>query len=182
MKGRIRITLALFVSMLAILPINVNAQTIPAKALVLSLGAQVGLPTGQVVGGTSFILGGDLKLHYGITDKFSVTFTTGGYHFFPIQNIPGATRESFGVGPLKAGVKYFVSPNIYLAGEAGAGVEVTESGFEGGHTKTLLSPGVGYANERWDFGLRYEDYSGNNFHYGQLALRAGYGLRLNKGK
>ncbi len=182
MKGRTKILIVSSTAMMALLSFQSIAQKIPAKALVLSLGAQVGLPTGQVVGGTSFILGGDLKLHYGLRDNLSLTFTTGGYHFFPIQNIPGATRESFGVGPLKGGVKYFVSSNIYLAAEAGAGVEVTESGFEGGHTKTLISPGVGYANERWDFGIRYEDYSGNNFHYGQVAVRAGYGLRLTKGK
>lgn len=180
MEGRNKILLVSSLMVITLLSFKTFAQTIPAKALVLSFGAQVGLPTGQAVGGTSFILGGDLKLHYGLSDKLSLTFTTGGYHFFPIQNIPGATRESFGVGPLKAGAKYFVGPNIYVAGEVGAGVEVTESGFEGGHTKTLLSPGVGYANERWDFGIRYEDYSGNNFHYGQFAARVGYGLRLNK--
>jgi hypothetical protein len=180
MQGRTKILVVSSLMVITLLSFQSFAQTIPAKALVLSLGAQVGLPTGQAVGGTSFILGGDLKLHYGLSDKLSLTFTTGGYHFFPIQNIPGATRESFGVGPLKVGAKYFVGPNVYVAGEVGAGVEVTESGFEGGHTKTLLSPGIGYANARWDFGIRYEDYSGNNFHYGQFAARVGYGLRLNK--
>lgn len=164
-----------------IISFDSSAQTTPKGGLMLSLGAQAGLPTGNAVGGTTFILGGDLKLHYGLTEKLALTFTTGGYHFFPVND----GRESFGIGPLKGGVKYFVVENIYIAGELGAGVEVTPAGFEGGHTKFLWSPGAGYATDRWDFGIRYEDYSGKdgsgkNFGYGQFALRVGYGLRLNK--
>ena len=157
---------------------DVLSQTTPAKTLVLCLAIQTGLPTGTATIGTTFTLGGDIRLQYGLTDKLALTFTTGGYHFFP-KLIPGTNTRygSYGVGPIKAGVRYFFTPNYYFGAEAGVGVEVTEEGFDG-QTKLLLSPGVGYANERWDFGLRYEDYSGQNNNYGQVALRVAYGFRV----
>jgi hypothetical protein len=88
--------------------------------------------------------------------------------------------------PIKAGIKYFVSSNIYLAGEAGVGIETKAFNYQGEpddlasqtHTKLLLSPGVGYANKHWDVGVRYENYSGSSANYGTVALRLAYGFGL----
>ncbi len=109
-----------------------------------------------------------------------MSFITGGYHFFPKQNIAPLTRESYGIGPIKAGVKYFLSTNMYLSGETGAAYEVTEHGFSGAPPKLILAPGVGYAKEHWDVGLRYESYSGQNYNYGWFAVRVAYGFKLSK--
>jgi hypothetical protein len=157
-----------------------NAQIVPAKAFYLSLAINTGLPTSPASEGTTFILGGDISLQYGLTNKCVVSFITGGYHFFPKQNIAPLTRESYGIGPIKAGVKYFVKPNIYLSGETGAAYEVTEHGFSGEPPKLILAPGIGYAKKQWDVGLRYESYSGQNYNYGWFAVRVAYGLRLSK--
>jgi hypothetical protein len=158
---------------------DVKSQTTPAHAFVLSLAVDAGIPTGNASTYSGYTLGGDIRLQYGVTDNFAVTFTTGGYHFFP-KKIPGSNSRysSYGVGPIKAGIKEFFTKNIYFGAEAGVGVEVTEQGFNGGQKKLLLSPALGYANKRWDIAIRYESYSGQNNNYGQVALRFGYGFRL----
>jgi hypothetical protein len=166
-------TLALFFSA------YVKAQTTAAHAFVLSLGIEPGLPTGSARIGTTFTLGGDIRLQYGLSDRFAVAFTTGGYHFFP-KRMPGTEGRygSYGVGPIKAGIKEFFAPNLYFGAEAGVGYEVTEKGFGNGQHKLILSPALGYANKHWDVGVYYESYSGQQNNYGQVALRIGYGFQL----
>jgi hypothetical protein len=153
-----------------------KSQTTPAHAFVLSLGVDAGLPTGTASHLTAFTLGGDIRLQYGVNKNLAATFTTGGYHFFP----KNAEDGSYGIGPIKVGVKWFFTPNLYLGAEAGVGVEVLERGYSGGHEKLLLSPAFGYANKHWDLGVRYESYSGQHNEYGQVALRLAYGFRLTK--
>jgi len=158
---------------------QVNAQTITPKSFALSLGIEAGIPTGTVTPYTTFNLGGTIRLQYGITNNLGLTFTTGGYHFFP-EKIPGTDihYNSFGLGPVKAGIKYFFVPNVYFGAEAGVGVEVTEQGFKGGQKKLLLSPALGYATNHWDYALHYESLTGDNNTYGILALRVAYGFKL----
>src|ERR1700761_9615355 len=112
---------------------NANAQTTPSGKFNLNLGIETGPPTGNTANYSTFVLGGTIRLQYGITDNLAATFTTGGYHFFS-KYIPGTNTRygSFGVGPVKGGLKYFFVPNIYVGAEAGIGREVTEQGFAGG--------------------------------------------------
>jgi hypothetical protein len=158
---------------------NLKAQIVTAKTFGLSLGIEPGLPTTQQSNYTAFVLGGTIRFQYGIFDRLTATATTGGYHFFP-ATIPGTTTRytSFGVGPVKAGLKGFVLPNEYISFEAGEGVEVTEQGFAGGQKKLLLSPGFGYADKHWDVGFHYESLSGDQNIYGIFALRIAYGFKL----
>jgi len=166
-------TTALFVTT------GVKAQTTPANKFNLNLGIESGIPTGNAVNYNTFIMGGTIRLQYGISNNFAVTFTTGGDHFFP-KKIPGEDIRyaSFGVGPVKAGFKEFFLPNIYIAAEAGIGREVTEKGFAGGQTKLLLEPGVGIACKNWDFGINYESLTGDQNNYGFVGLRIAYGFTL----
>jgi len=149
---------------------SAKAQTTPANKFNLNFGIETGLPTGNVAQYASFTLGGTIRLQYGITDNLAVMFTTGGYHFFK--------RADYGVGPVKAGLKEFFVPNIYVAIEGGIGREALPSGFYGGQTKLLIAPGVGYANKHWDFGVRYESLTGDGNNYGIAGLRVAYGFGL----
>jgi hypothetical protein len=158
---------------------HVKAQTTPANKFNLDLGIESGLPTGVGTNFNTLILGGTIRLQYGISNSFAVTFATGGDHFFS-KDIPGTDTRyaSFGVGPIKAGVKEFFMPNVYVSGEAGIGREVTQNGFVGGNTKLLLEPGIGYANKKWDFGIAYESLTGQQDNYGFVGLRIAYGFSL----
>ena len=88
--------------------------------------------------------------------------------------------------PVKAGVKAFFAPNVYVSGEVGAGFEMSAFGDYSGDqtpglekdTKLILSPGVGYATKSWDVGVRYENYSGQGNNYGLVGLRIAYGFGL----
>jgi len=154
---------------------TVKAQTTPANALRLSIGADAGLPTGNLTIGSNFVLGGTVRLHYGITNSFAVTLTSGADHFFSkINPATGIKFDSFGIIPIKAGVKWFFVPSIYVAAEGGIGIEETDSGQ--GNTKVLLSPTLGWANQHWDIGVRYDNYSGQADPYGFVALRVAYGF------
>jgi hypothetical protein len=156
-----------------------KAQTTPAGKFNLNFGIETGLPTGNASNYSTFTLGGTGRLQYGITDNLAVMATIGAYHVFSkIDPITGNRYASYGVGPIKGGLKYFFVPNIYFAAEVGIGREVTEQGFVGGQTKLLLAPGVGYGNKHWDFGVRYESLTGDGNDYGVVGLRIAYGFGL----
>ncbi|RKR83544.1 hypothetical protein BDD43_3754 [Mucilaginibacter gracilis] len=176
---KLSLKLALIATTLLLINIKVNAQTTAAKTFGLSLGLEPGLPTTTQSTYTAFTLGGTIRLQYGITNNLSATFTTGGYHFFS-KTIPGTDIRygSFGVGPVKAGLKEFFIPNFYINAEAGVGVEVTQQGFSGGQKKLLLSPGFGYGDKHWDVGFHFESLTGQQNNYGIFGLRIAYGFKL----
>ena len=96
---------------------NVKAQTTPAHALRFNIGLETSIPTGSATIGSDFSLGGTMRFQYGLTDNFALTITGGAYHFFAKVNPAsptGAKYDSYGVIPLKAGVKEFFMPNLYV--------------------------------------------------------------------
>jgi hypothetical protein len=183
MKILLKLTVVAFTAAVLFFTTNVKAQTTPAHALLFGIGVDAGLPTGNLTIGSNFVLGGTARLQYGISNNFAVTLTSGADHFFSkINPATGKVFDSFGIIPIKAGVKEFFVPSIYFGVEAGIGLEETDSGE--GNTKFLVSPAIGWANNRWDIGFRYDNYSGNDKHsgqsdpYGFVALRIGYGFKL----
>lgn len=154
---------------------TVKAQTTPVNALRFNIGLETADPTGNARIGTTFILGGTARLQYGISNNFALTFTSGAYHFFP-KYIPGTTTRygSYGIIPIKAGIKEFFAKSIYFGAEAGVGIEASDK--QTGPTKLLLTPGLGWANQHLDAGVRYESYTGQNNNYGLVGLRLAYGF------
>ena len=177
MKMLSKLITAAFITPALLFTANVNAQTTPAKALLFSAGADAGFPTGNLTIGSTFVLGGTLRLQYGLTDNLALTLTSGADHFFSkINPATGKKFDSFGVIPIKAGLKYFFVPSIYFGIEGGIAIEETDNGV--GNTKTLISPAVGWANNRWDVGVRYDNISGQLDPYGFVAIRVAYGFAL----
>jgi hypothetical protein len=164
---------------------NAKAQTIVPNKWRFGVGVEGGLVTGDAHNYSNVELGGTARLQYGFSNNVALTLTSGYYNFFG-KSYGGNKYQSLGMVPIKAGIKYFVSSNIYLAGEAGVGIETKAFNYQGEpddlasqtHTKLLLSPGVGYANKHWDVGVRYENYSGSSANYGTVALRLAYGFGL----
>jgi hypothetical protein len=149
-----------------------NAQSTPKNAFKWSIAEETFRPLGHFHRESDFGLGGSLRLQYGLSDKVALTFTSGYYNFFIKKPYKNLGVEDYRLIPVKLGIKAFVLPHIYLAAEAGAGFEVSREK----KTTLLLSPGIGWANKSWDFGVRYENYSANNNGYGTLALRIAYGF------
>ncbi len=133
----------------------------------LGFGVNAGFVTGDFF---NFGLGGDVRLQYDLTQRGSITLTTGYTHLFGQEDF----IDDLGFIPVKAGFKGFIWENrFYILGEAGAGFAVTN---DYNQTTFLWSPGVGYANDIIDISLRYEGM--NDFQGNQIALRFAYGFRL----
>jgi hypothetical protein len=181
--------MAIAVAALAIfVTTTVKAQTTPPSAWRLGIGVEGGIPTGNAHDISNFELGGTARLQYGASKNVALMLTSGYYNFFgkDIPDLGNIKYKSLGMIPVKAGVKAFFAPNVYVSGEVGAGFETSAFGdFSGDQTaglekdtKLILSPGVGYATKSWDVGVRYENYSGQGNNYGLVGLRIAYGFGL----
>lgn len=125
-------------------------------------------------------VGGDIRLQYDLSTRYSLTLTSGFSNFF----VKGKDND-LGYIPAKVGFKAFVlKDKLYLIGEAGAAFAVTNNYDK---TSFVMSPGIGYATSVLDLSLHYEYYSdfpivdsNNNVGkgLGQIALRFAYGFRL----
>lgn len=156
---------------------NAKAQTTDKSAWRLGIGVEAGIPTGNnITQYSNFELGGTARLQYGLSNKVALTLTSGYYNFFgkEVTSTTNTRYQSIGIVPAKVGIKAFFLPNIYVGGEVGAGFE-TRSGAE---TKLLLSPALGWANQHWDVGVRYENFSGQSNDFGVVGLRLAYGFGL----
>jgi hypothetical protein len=175
MKTLSKLVAAAFIASAIFFTTKVRAQTTPANALRFNIGVDAGFPTGNLTLGSNFVLGGTARLQYGVSNNFAITLTSGADHFFSKVNpATGQNYNSFGIIPIKAGIKYFFVPNIYFGAEAGIGIEQVDSGAA--NTKLLLSPAIGWGNAHWDIGVRFDNYLGQNDNYGFVALRVAYGF------
>jgi hypothetical protein len=143
----------------------------------LGFGISGGLPLNDPY---DFNLGADARIQYDLSKKYSVTFTTGFSNMF----VSGDDND-LGYIPAKLGFKAFVlNDQLYLMGEVGAAFAVT-NGYD--KTSLLLSPSIGYANDKFDISLRYEHFNDfpvlkNNNSVGEglglISLRLAYGFQL----
>lgn len=128
-----------------------------------------------------FTLGGDARLQYDLSKRYSVTLTTGYSNLF----VSKADGNDLGFIPAKAGFKAFVwNDQFYIMGEAGAAFAVSNDYDK---TSLLLAPSIGYATKYIDISLRYEHYNdfarvNNNGSQGegvgQVGVRLAYGFEL----
>jgi len=141
----------------------------------LGFGIEGGIPTGGINDFSKFELGGTARLQYDLTKSVDLTLTSGYYSFTADQAAKDANNTALGVIPVKVGAKFFFAQNIYFGAEAGAGFETNT---QSKNTKLILSPGLGWADEHWDVGVRYENLSGQGDSFGTVALRLAYGFDL----
>ncbi|RFZ90543.1 hypothetical protein D0C36_22450 [Mucilaginibacter conchicola] len=158
-----------------------NAQSIQKSKLRFGIGLDGLAPVGQLSKSTNFGLGITPRLQYGINDHVAITFTSGLYHFFP-KAIPAefngqqyTIKNDLDLIPVKLGLKAFVTSNIYIGAEAGIGFQVDNGG---GDSKFMSSGGFGYANKKWDVGVRYENFKANGYSNNVIGLRVAYGFGL----
>jgi hypothetical protein len=153
---------------------HAKAQTSTPATWRLGVGLETGIATGAEHKRGHYDIGGTARLQYGLSKNFALTLTSGYYDFIGIKNTrTGLDFPNLGIIPVKVGVKAFFAPNLYFGAEAGAGF-VTNNG----NTKLILSPALGYANTKWDFSARYENFSGQGINYGVAGLRIAYAFGL----
>lgn len=177
MKNKCKLIACACILLAGLLTEKAKAQIAVPGQLQGSVGVEISDPTGNARIGSHFSLGGTARLQYGLSNSIAITATSGAYHFFMID-IPGTNKpyNSYGVIPVKAGIKAFFAPNVYVGAEAGFAIEATDSGF--GPERVLLSPALGYATQHLDFAVHYENFSGGGDHYGLVSLRLAYAFKL----
>ncbi len=148
----------------------------------LSIGAEFGLPTEK--NSDALIAGGSLQFEQPIAKSLNLT-VSGGYLSVMAT---GDTKDlfkaaglktSYGIIPLKGGLKYYFGGNFYGAAEAGAAFSTEE----GGATLFAFGPTLGASfsvsdKSSLDFGLRYENWSNNGNSTGFIGLRAAFAFGL----
>jgi hypothetical protein len=164
-----------------------NAQDTENKATNYDQGFRLGfgLNGGYVFDDPyEYAIGGDVRLQYDLSKRYSLTLTTGFTNLF----IDGDDND-LGFIPAKAGFKgFWWKDQFYAQAEVGAGFAVTNDWDQ---TSLILSPSIGYANKNFDISLRYEYYNDfpivtntsvfggtTNEGTGQIGLRIAYGFKL----
>lgn len=157
-----------------------------------SIGVDAGIPLGNFKDNYKWNLGGSVQADIPvISNQLFVTVNAGYNNIFgkkDIGGIAGADVTNFQLIPVKAGLKYFVIPNFYVQGEAGAAFLLNKKdvGVDKS-TAFVYAPQVGVqfpisANGNFiDAGIRYEAttkyQSGiNDSKVSFLGIRVAYGF------
>ncbi|WP_269242021.1 hypothetical protein [Flavobacterium limnophilum] len=184
MKTTEKIKIALVFAISMMFATNSNAQeTETTKNYDQGFRLGFGVTAGYAVHDPfKLVLGGDARLQYDLSKKYSITATTGFTNLF--RSAADGTDLSF--IPAKAGFKAFVwNDQFYVMGEAGAAFALKNETEP--KTSLILAPSIGYATKYIDVSLRYEHYNdfarvNNNGSQGkgvgQIGVRLAYGFEL----
>jgi hypothetical protein len=194
MKSSFKITA--IVLGLAGFTLGAKAQTNPtstkttASGIRYSIGVDAGIPTGKLSDAYNWNLGGSLQVDIPVATQLFVTVNAGYNNIFGKDvTVAGVTAKATDIQliPAKAGLKYFLVPNFYVQGEAGAAFLLNKKDI--GDDKSvafIYAPQIGYqfplsGSSYIDAGVRYEastklnsaiDDSKLNF----FGLRVAYGF------
>jgi hypothetical protein len=114
----------------------------------LGVSINPGLSVGK--GGSEFVLGGEISLYKNLTPYLEGMFSTGYTQFFY-----GSEIQNEILIPVKAGMRYFLTPKLYIGAQAGVAISTTDGG-----AYFIYSPTVGWKmNNQVDLGLKYDHYS-----------------------
>ncbi|HLT08837.1 MAG TPA: hypothetical protein VK014_15010 [Cyclobacteriaceae bacterium] len=140
----------------------------------VSVGAEIGLPTGTASNALNIGLGGTAKGLYGVSTDGQVSFTTG-YIRYGMDGAESGVSAGMSVIPIMPGYRHHFD-KLYAEGQLGLVVVKSTFnylGYSGSASTTDASIGIGggYLYNNFDFSLRYQTY-GTGF--GTLGLRVGY--------
>lgn len=156
------------------------AQVSSAGRPSLSIGAEVGMPTGDFNASHDIGLGGSLKALFPLFDGGALTLS-GGYISFSGDEIgnTGVKRQALNFLPFKAGLRYNLTPGgVYLEPQLGyTSINTSNSNTSatGGFT---YAANLGVMLQAIDLSVRYEGVSRDGFTWPYLGLRAGYNFKL----
>jgi len=137
----------------------------------LSGALSLGVPTKSYMG--DVVIAPELRLQRDLGERISLTLTTGYYGFIGKENDALGNQISSDLIPLKAGAKFFFGNTFYVQPEVGVSF-ATKKNY--GNPLTY-APSLGYANNKWDFALRYEGFKYDNTSNGMVALRVAYAFK-----
>ncbi|HVV53999.1 MAG TPA: hypothetical protein VHC47_01670 [Mucilaginibacter sp.] len=144
-----------------------TTKTTNPTGVVLSIGADAGIPTGDFSNSYDWNLGGSIQADIPVVQKLYVTVNAGYNNFFGKSNLNGTGVDATNLQllPVKAGLKYFPVSHFYIQGEAGAAFALNKSDFGFDNSAAFIyAPQVGYqfplgGKSYLDAGVRWESSS-----------------------
>jgi hypothetical protein len=164
-----------------------TSKSTTSNGVILSVGVDAGIPTGNLNNGYNWNIGGSVQADIPVVNQLFVTVNAGYNSIQGKSNAfgTGLTATNIQLLPVKAGLKFFPVNNFYVQGEAGAAFALNKSsvGFNNA-AAFIYAPQVGYqfplgGKSFLDAGVRYEGSSkftsGNdNSQVNFVALRVAY--------
>ncbi|MFI5160731.1 MAG: hypothetical protein ACHQHN_05605 [Sphingobacteriales bacterium] len=144
---------------------STSTKTTTSNGVILSIGVDAGIPTGNLSNAYNWNLGGSVQADIPVIQhQLFVTVNAGYNNIFGKKNLDGTGLDATNIQllPVKAGLKFFPVSNFYIQGEAGAAFSLNKSdlGFDNS-AAFLYAPQIGYqfalgGKSYIDAGIRYE--------------------------
>jgi hypothetical protein len=140
-------------------------STTTSGGIVYSIGVDAGIPTGKLKDNYNWNLGGSIQAAFPIIpNSLYVTVNAGYNNIFGKKDIDGSGIDATNIQllPVKAGLKFFLIPNFYVQGEAGAAFLLNKSDLAADKSAAFVyAPQIGYqfplgGKSYLDAGVRYE--------------------------
>jgi hypothetical protein len=172
-----------------ITPSTTTSTTTPTGVR-FSIGVDAGIPTGNLSNSYNWNLGGSVQADIPvISNQLFVTVNAGYDNIFGKKNLDGTGIDATNIQllPVKAGLKFFIVPNFYIQGEAGAAFVLNKSDINANNSAAFIyAPQLGYqfqlgGNNYIDAGVRYEastklNSNDDNSKVNFVGLRVAYGF------
>ncbi|AQW96076.1 hypothetical protein CMT56_17910 [Elizabethkingia anophelis] len=140
---------SLLLGAFALLGFAASAQTTGQ----LKIGANIGIPVGDVSNVSSFTMGLDAAYQWRLAENFDLGIATGYQHFFGKSG-----WSDGGFIPIAASAQYSIDPKFFIGADLGYGF-LTGKGSSGGGF--YYQPKVGYQQSDWELYLGYKGVSDN---------------------
>jgi len=144
---------------------SATSKSTSSNGVILSIGADAGIPTGNLNNSYDWNLGGSVQADIPVVQhQLFVTVNAGYNNFFGKTNIAGTGLDATNIQllPVKAGLKFFPVANFYIQGEAGAAFSLNKAdlGFDNS-AAFVYAPQIGVqfplgGKSYLDAGVRYE--------------------------
>jgi hypothetical protein len=149
-----------------VLAVTVNAQNKDVKPK-FGVGATLGLPVGDMKDFSNVVWGVDLQGEFPVAQSFNVVVNAGYENFIKKSGISG---DSWGLIPILAGGKYFITDQLYGSLQGGISF-ATQSG--GGSAFTWV-PALGMKiSDKVDVAVKYQSSTKDNTNTAFIGLRLG---------
>ena len=142
----------------------------------ISIGPEIGMPTGDANKVFNLVLGGSVKFEIPIKSPGLFATLTAGYVVFKVYSYYEGYIENGQYIPLEIGVKYYI-PNspVYIEGEGGLSINNNQN-FSGNQIAPMFAPSIGISclKNSIDISARLENRVENLGSVTQLSLRLAY--------
>jgi len=152
--------------------IQVVAQKKPTThKSVFSIGADAYLPIGDMADYWSLGVGGSLQGAFYLSDKLAITVNAGYINYFG-KKLIFYKQDDLKVIPVMGGIKYGITNNLYVHGQAGLSFWSLSGSNENDFTWNL---GLGYnITHSLDLALKFNSIGTNGSASNAVGLRLGY--------